>query len=132
MTKQILLSVQDLRAAQDNAGCVIVDCRFILEDPDAGFEDYLESHIPGAVSYVYNNNLEANGKFKPLEEIRNGLLSLAGSHQAGDLVHMCGSGVTACHNIFAAELTVLPASKLCVGSWSEWIQDPSRPIELSD
>lgn len=280
MTQQILLSVQELSTAQKNNTCVIVDCRFVLEDPDAGYEDYLESHIPGAVyahldndlsgpltgtsgrhplpdadkfasflarsgwcpgkllvayddaggaiaarlwwlmsyfghgnaalldggipawwaagyelesgqpstssqpvasyklcddlvmttpeiveslgrnsivladaraperftgeiepidsvaghipgsvSYPYNINLAPNGVFKPVEEVRQGLLTLAGEHEAKDLVHMCGSGVTACHNIFAGELVGLPSSKLYVGSWSEWIQDPARPIE---
>jgi thiosulfate/3-mercaptopyruvate sulfurtransferase len=57
------------------------------------------------------------------------LLKLAGNHKPQDVVHMCGSGVTACNNIFAAELVGLPGSRLYVGSWSEWIQDSSRPIE---
>ncbi len=42
---------------------------------------------------------------------------------------MCGSGVTACHAIFAGELAGLEPSKLYAGSWSEWIRDPSRPVE---
>jgi len=46
MTKQILYSAQELRLALDNSECLIVDCRFVLEDPDAGYEDYLDSHIP--------------------------------------------------------------------------------------
>jgi len=282
MTQQILLSVQELRTAQENTECFIVDCRFVLDEPGAGYEDYLEAHIPGAVyahleddlsgpvtsdsgrhplpdadkfalflgrsgwqpgfmlvayddaggaiaarlwwlmryfghdcaalldggipawwaagyelesgrvsttslptenlkvcddlvmttagivegldrdgivladararerftgeiepidpvaghipgsvNYPYNNNLSPNGMFKTVEDVRNGLLTLTGSHEVQDLVHMCGSGVTACQNIFAAELAGLKGSKLYVGSWSEWIQDPSRPIALS-
>ena len=129
MTKQILFSAQELRTALDNTEYVIVDCRFVLEDTDAGYEDYLDSHIPGSVNYPYNINLALNGTFKPVEEIRRELLKLAGNHKSQDVIHMCGSGVTACNNIFAAELAGLPASRLYVGSWSEWIQDPSRPIE---
>jgi len=93
--------------------------------------DSVAGHIPGSVNFPYNLNLTPNGMFKTVEEVRNGLLTLAGSHEGRELVHMCGSGVTACNNIFAAELTGLPGSKLYVGSWSEWIRDPSRPIELS-
>jgi thiosulfate/3-mercaptopyruvate sulfurtransferase len=48
---------------------------------------------------------------------------------AQDMVFMCGSGVTACHAIFAAELAGLEGTKLYAGSWSEWIRDPTRPIE---
>lgn len=283
MVQQILFSAQELRDAQDNPGCVIVDCRFVLGNPDAGFEDYLESHIPGAVyadldndlsspitidsgrhplpdadqfalflarsgwtpgkllvayddvggavaarlwwlmkyfghdgaalldggirawwaagfdlesggqsateqavaayqvreylaisvteveealnherivlvdaraperfsgeiepidtvagripgsvNYPYNWNLSRDTTFKAVQEVRDGLLELAESHQPENLVHMCGSGVTACHNIFAAELAGLPDSRLYVGSWSEWIRDTSRPIERSD
>ncbi len=91
--------------------------------------DTVAGHIPGSVNYPYNMNLVPNGMFKPMEEVRSGLQELAGSHAAQDLVHMCGSGVTACHNILAGELTGLPGSRLYVGSWSEWIQNPSRPVE---
>ncbi len=90
--------------------------------------DSVAGHIPGSVNYPYNINLAPNGMFKTVEDVRSGLLELAGSHPTKELVHMCGSGVTACHNIFAAELSGLPGSRLYVGSWSEWIQDPSRPI----
>lgn len=91
--------------------------------------DSVAGHIPGSLNYPYNMNLAPNGMFKPVEDVRGGLLNLAGSHSATELVHMCGSGVTACHNIFAAELAGLPGSRLYVGSWSEWIQNPSRPVE---
>jgi len=57
MEHKILLSVQELSTAQENAECVVVDCRFILEDLDAGFEDYLDSHIPGAVYAHLDNDL---------------------------------------------------------------------------
>lgn len=93
--------------------------------------DSVAGHIPGSVNYPYNMSLTPNGRFKQVEQVRDGLVALAGSHEARNLVHMCGSGVTACHNIFAGELTGLSGAKLYVGSWSEWIQDPSRPIETS-
>ena len=108
--------MQELRAALENIEPI----------------DVVAGHIPGSVNYPYNINLAPNGTFKPVEEIRRDLLKLAGSHKPQDVVHMCGSGVTACNNIFAAELAGLPGSRLYVGSWSEWIRDPSRPIELSN
>jgi thiosulfate/3-mercaptopyruvate sulfurtransferase len=41
---------------------------------------------------------------------------------------MCGSGVTACHNLLALELALVRGARLFPGSWSEWIRDPARPV----
>jgi thiosulfate/3-mercaptopyruvate sulfurtransferase len=90
--------------------------------------DRVAGHIPGSVNYPYTLNLTSNGDFKPVDEIREGLRTLTENQESRDLVHMCGSGVTACHNIFAAELAGIKESKLYVGSWSEWIQDAARQI----
>ena len=91
--------------------------------------DPVAGHIPGSVNYPYQLSLSSNGKFKPAHEIRKGLQTLPGDQNAKDKVYMCGSGVTACHTIFAAELVGLHGSKLYAGSWSEWIRNPSRPVE---
>ena len=92
--------------------------------------DAVAGHIPGSVSYPFDLNLNPNGTFRPVADIQQGLQTLLKGHKAEDLAHMCGSGVTACQNLFSAELAGLKGSKLYVGSWSEWIQDPSRPIEV--
>jgi thiosulfate/3-mercaptopyruvate sulfurtransferase len=44
------------------------------------------------------------------------------------VIAMCGSGVTACHNLLALEVAGLGGARLYAGSWSEWIRDPGRPI----
>ena len=90
--------------------------------------DSVAGHIPAAVNYPFALNLAANGTFRPVKEFREAFQKLDPSHTGQDLVHMCGSGVTACSNIFAAELAGVERSKLYVGSWSEWIRDPSRPV----
>jgi len=113
------------------------DNGFVLADIRAGerfrgeFEpiDPVAGHVPGAVSYPLQRNLEVDGRFKQGQEIRNGMSSLIGDRPASDLVFMCGSGVTACHALFAAELAGLRQARLYAGSWSEWIRDPSRPVE---
>jgi thiosulfate/3-mercaptopyruvate sulfurtransferase len=56
-------------------------------------------------------------------------MRLLGNTEWKNVVHSCGSGVTACHNQFAMELAGLPGSRVYAGSWSEWIRDPQRPIE---
>jgi thiosulfate/3-mercaptopyruvate sulfurtransferase len=91
--------------------------------------DRVAGHIPGSVNYPYTLNLTSNDDFKPVADIREGLRTLTENQPSRDLVHMCGSGVTACHNIFAAELAGIKESQLYVGSWSEWIQDASRPVK---
>jgi thiosulfate/3-mercaptopyruvate sulfurtransferase len=48
------------------------------------------------------------------------------------MIAMCGSGVTACHNLLAMSLAGLPGAKLYAGSWSEWIRDPGRPVARTD
>ena len=88
--------------------------------------DTLAGHIPDAVNYPFTLNLGPDGTFKPVAEIYAGLQAIRGQNQ----VQMCGSGVSACSNIFAAELAGLEPAKLYVGSWSEWIRDPSRPIAV--
>jgi len=91
--------------------------------------DPVAGHIPGSVNYPFQLNLSSDGKFKPAQEIRDGLQTLSAGREEKDCVYMCGSGVTACHTIFAAELVGLHKSKLYAGSWSEWIRNPSRPVE---
>jgi len=93
--------------------------------------DPVAGHIPGAVSYPLQRNLAADGTFRSRAAIREGMLSLSGDRPASDLVFMCGSGVTACHALFAGELAGLGPSRLYAGSWSEWIRDPSRPVETT-
>ena len=73
-----------------------------------------------------NVNLGADGRFKPAAELR-----AAFERPQADparVVHQCGSGVTACHNLLAMEHAGLRGSALYPGSWSEWCADPSRPV----
>jgi len=90
--------------------------------------DPVAGHIPGAANRFWKNNLNPDGTFKSSEVLRHELLALLGATKAEDAVHMCGSGVTACHNMFAMALAGLSPGRLYAGSWSEWCADPSRPI----
>ena len=86
-------------------------------------------HIPHAINRYLQNNLEETGKFKDPARLRSEFEALLGETGASAVVHSCGSGVTACHNLFALELAGMGVGRLFPGSWSEWIRDPSRPIE---
>ena len=90
--------------------------------------DAQSGHIPGASNRFFKDNLAADGCFKPAEVLRAELLTLIGARPASEVVHQCGSGVTACHNLLAMSVAGIDGSALYPGSWSEWSSDPSRPV----
>jgi thiosulfate/3-mercaptopyruvate sulfurtransferase len=90
--------------------------------------DAQAGHIPGALNRFFRENLAPGGQFKPAPELRAALLPLLAGHDAEQVVHQCGSGVTACHNLLAMEVAGLTGSSLYPGSWSEWSADPARPV----
>lgn len=89
--------------------------------------DPVAGHIPGAANRFFRENLAASGLFKSAAQLRKEYSALLQARQAEGLVHYCGSGVSACHNILAMEIAGLPAGMLYPGSWSEWCADPARP-----
>jgi thiosulfate/3-mercaptopyruvate sulfurtransferase len=92
--------------------------------------DPVAGHIPGAVNRFWKDNLAPDGRFKAPGQLREEYLAILGDTPAAQAVHACGSGVTACHNVFAMELAGLAGSRLYPGSWSEWCSDPARPVAL--
>ena len=90
--------------------------------------DPVGGHIPGATNRCFKENLVA-GKFKSPEQLYKEFVLLIGQQKPGMIIHSCGSGVSACHNLLAMEAAGLAGSRLHVGSWSEWCSDPKRPIE---
>ncbi len=89
--------------------------------------DPIAGHIPGARCVPFEGNLDRGNRFAAPEMLR----SRFGTHRAADreLVCYCGSGVSACHNILAMRIAGLSEPALYPGSFSEWIQDPDRPVE---
>jgi thiosulfate/3-mercaptopyruvate sulfurtransferase len=109
--------------------------------------DPVAGHIPGARNHPFVRNVDAKGRFLTAGELRErwqatlrgevrdggmsgdgGTLGAAGGTDANRAIAMCGSGVTACHNLLALEIAGLPGTRLYAGSWSEWIRDPGRPV----
>ncbi len=90
--------------------------------------DPVAGHIPGAINRPYGNNLRPDGRFKPAQVLREEFEALLGGRSPATVLHQCGSGVTACHNILAMEMAGLQGSALYPGSWSEWCADPGRPM----
>ena len=129
-SSEMVMATTEVLEGLGKDGKVLVDVR-ASERYSGEFEpiDSVAGHVPGSVNYPLQLNLSQNGQFNPVQQIRDGLLGLSKSLEAKDVVYMCGSGVTACHTLFAAELAGLSGSRLYAGSWSEWIRDPSRPVE---
>jgi thiosulfate/3-mercaptopyruvate sulfurtransferase len=92
--------------------------------------DPVAGHVPGALNRPFADNLAADGRFKSAAELQREFLALIASRSPGDVVHMCGSGVTACHNLLAMEHAGLGGSRLYAPSWSGWVSDRSRPVAL--
>jgi len=124
-----LVSAGQLQHALESDGCLLVDARagerFRGEveplDPVAG-------HVPGAANLPFTDHL-IDGRFRDAEQLRQRWLALLDGRPSSEVVHMCGSGATACVNMLTMEHVGLSGSRLYAGSWSEWIRDPSRPVE---
>jgi thiosulfate/3-mercaptopyruvate sulfurtransferase len=90
--------------------------------------DPIAGHVPGARNRPFLDNLGADGRFLPAEVLRQRFSTMLGSLAPSSVIAMCGSGVTACHNLLALEHAGFSGARLYAGSWSEWIRDPNRPI----
>ncbi len=90
--------------------------------------DPVAGHIPGARNHPFSGNLDAHGRFLSAPELRRCWADTLRERPAATLIAMCGSGVTACHNLLALEAAGLAGARLYAGSWSEWIRDPARPV----
>nr|WP_206064137.1 sulfurtransferase [Oleiagrimonas sp. C23AA] len=94
--------------------------------------DPVAGHVPGARNRPFAENLDEHGRFRPAETLRAAFGALLPEGRADGVVHMCGSGVTACHNLLAMEVAGLHGSRLFAPSWSGWVADASRPVERND
>lgn len=117
-----------LTATSTHAALIVdarAEMRFIGEieplDPVAG-------HVPGAKNLPFDDNLAMDGTLLPAAELRERYTELLDGKSPEQVIHMCGSGVTTCHNLLAMEIAGLKGGKLYAGSWSEWVADPSRPV----
>jgi thiosulfate/3-mercaptopyruvate sulfurtransferase len=120
------------QARQDSARLVI-DAR--PEQRFSGEQEMLDKvagHIPGSINWTFEENIDFDGTYLSADELREAYLELLHDRPPQQVIHTCGSGVTACHNVLAMEIAGLPGSKLYPGSWSEWITDPSRPVATGE
>lgn len=125
----LLLSAQALQQRLGQPDMTLLDARALPRfkgevepiDPVAG-------HIPGAQCAAFTDNLGAEGRFLPADLLKQRFAEQLKGRSPNELVAYCGSGVTACHNLFALCLAGYPLGRLYAGSWSEWINDPQRGV----
>jgi thiosulfate/3-mercaptopyruvate sulfurtransferase len=123
------VDVHFIERTRNDASVKLVDAR--APDRYAGRVEPIDpvgGHVPGAINRFWQQNLRQDGRFKAAHELRDEFRQLLPDAETAHVVHMCGSGVTACHNLFAMTLAGLPAGRLYPGSWSEWCADRARPV----
>ena len=128
-----LLTVDALLAALTNRSVLLVDAR--SAERFAGQNETIDpvaGHVPGARNHPFMSNLDADRRFLPVGKLRERWSGTLRGKPAGQVVTMCGSGVTACHDLLALEVAGLGGARLYPGSWSEWIRDPQRPISTGN
>jgi len=129
----LVLSAADVQRKLDKPDVTLIDARAPARfrgevepiDPVAG-------HIPGAQCAAFTDNLGADGRFLPADQLKTRFANALNGRPAEKLVAYCGSGVTACHNLFALCLAGYPLGRLYAGSWSEWINDSQRGVATGE
>ena len=129
----LLANAEDVAKAVKRDDMLVIDAR--AEERFNGEIELLDKvagHIPGAVNLPYDDNLHLSGTYSSEEELAGLYRGILGEVKPENTILMCGSGVTACHNIVAMERAGLKGARLYAGSWSEWITDERRPVARDD
>jgi thiosulfate/3-mercaptopyruvate sulfurtransferase len=90
--------------------------------------DSVAGHIPGTRNLPFTEALNEDGTFRPEADLEALWGAILGESRDVAWATMCGSGVTACHLAVSALLAGYREPGVYVGSWSEWIRNPDRPI----
>lgn len=130
--ERLVIDTASVASGAASGAFCLLDARSVARfRGDAEPFDSVAGHIPGARCHPWERNLEG-GRLRPVAELSKAFRPYAGRDGSGKVVHMCGSGVTACLNLLAMEACGLTNNQLYVGSWSEWIRDPARPVQLGE
>ena len=123
------VTTAQLQQALAAGGSSLVDARGA--DRFAGENETIDpvaGHVPGATNRPFGKNVDSRGRFHSPEELRRQWIETLNKRSPTEVIAMCGSGVSACHNLLALEIAGMPGARLYAGSWSEWIRDPERPV----
>lgn len=125
----MLADVDEVRQAVDRS-TTLIDSR--APERYSGEKETLDKkagHIPGAKNFFWKNNLDDHQQWKPAEKLKQNFSSILETESP---IVYCGSGVTACANIFALRRAGFDQAKLYLGSWSDWISYENNPVEKGD
>jgi thiosulfate/3-mercaptopyruvate sulfurtransferase len=127
------VSTQEVAAGLANGSITVVDARGA--DRFAGRNETIDpvaGHVPGAVNHPFTTNLSTVQHFLDADELKRRWSPILTRAERAPIVAMCGSGVTACHNLVALELAGYRGARLYAGSFSEWITDPLRHVATGE
>lgn len=128
---ELLAEVDEVEQARRLAPTRVFDSRGADGYHGRGhYYDPVRGHIAGAGLADRAETMDSTGQLRSAAELNTHYRSLIGDLDPTEVIFYCGSGVTAAQNVLAMEHAGLPGSRMYVGSWSEWITDPSREIEL--
>ena len=127
----LLVDVEQVDAARQAPSTCVFDSRGAEGYHGGGvYHDPVRGHIAGAGLADRAHTLDELKRFRTPAELRAHYDSLIDGQDPRDIIFYCGSGITAAQNVLAMSIAGLPGSRMYVGSWSEWITDPTRPVEL--
>ncbi|WP_027417381.1 sulfurtransferase [Aneurinibacillus terranovensis] len=119
-------NMNDVRKAINNPHVVLVDSRALVRyTGETEPIDKVGGHIPGACQYDWQSAVDSDGTWKPDSELQNHFSALP---EDKEIIVYCGSGVTACANLFALERAGFRNARLYPGSWSDWITYSDNPV----
>jgi thiosulfate/3-mercaptopyruvate sulfurtransferase len=119
--RDMLVLSDDLKMLLDDPRLCLIDAR--AKERYLGLQEPLDpiaGHIPRAMNRFWKDNLTPQDTFLPANEVRSVFSNYLGQTPSHQVIHQCGSGVSACHNVLAMEMAGLSGSRLYAGSWSEW------------
>ncbi|MEB3119646.1 MAG: sulfurtransferase [Snowella sp.] len=113
-----IVDIETVKANPENSSSVLIDSR--ERDRYRGERepiDPIAGHIPGAICLPWLEVTDAQGNCLPPEAQKERWADYANS---AEMIVYCGSGVTACVNLFSLAIAGLSPAKLYPGGWSDW------------
>jgi len=123
----LIMDLDEVQEVSSRGGALLFDSRSQTDGIPS--HDAVAGRIPGSGWADRALNSTANGRWRDSAELAEHYRALVGDRDPHEVVFYCGSGVTGAQNVLGMSHAGLPGSRLYVGSWSEWILDPTRPIQ---